>query len=68
MNSPPTKVCNRLKTAAPIIMAKKKSFLSAPMMVMGALSERKTGFTLRCIIVQIFVEVSWPKFRERAKT
>src|SRR5258708_34738535 len=46
MNSPPRNVCRRLKTAAPITSAKKKSFLSAPNRVSGVLSARKTGLSL----------------------
>src|SRR5581483_7689882 len=47
------KVWRRLKTAAPITIAKKKSFRSAPMRVRGALSERYTGLSLRFIIREI---------------
>src|SRR5581483_432493 len=53
IRSPPMKVCRRLKTTAPITIAKKKSFRSAPMRVRGALSERYTGLSLRFITREI---------------
>jgi hypothetical protein len=65
--SPPRKVCNKLKTAAPMTMAKKNNFLSAPMIVRGTLRERNTGLTLRCIMVHSYAKRA-AEFRERAKT
>src|SRR5579875_2744665 len=47
MRIPPKKVFSRLNIPAPIMAAKKKSLRSAPRMVSGRLSVRKTGL-MRC--------------------
>jgi hypothetical protein len=49
--------------------AKKKSFLSAPISVSGALRERKTGVTLRSIASNSPVRSEMPdEIREIART